>query len=626
EELEELEIDIEQHLGISVSMFEEMSQPALLSFVTMARGPEPRRTMPTGRISLMQSLKNAMTPLKDLHFRSFLIAVCVVAFAGSIRGPFFGPFLRKTLGMPYYWLAIFGCLGILASLLTAKQWGFLGDRFGRRPVMAVSMFWGIFLLVYPYVDKDNCYYIVTTVNFLCVAVFIGYNLTVFQMRLSQAPEGKREACAGMWGAAIGVGGYLGAVLGGTLADWFESINLSIPVWGGGEIGYMQAIIFISLGIQLCVGLPLVLRIREREHRTVTPLLSLLFGRNIFRLSANIGIAGGGYAPGRKVKALRTFKTRHDRIAQAEIEGNLDDPHPEVREEAVLALGRIGDAGAVETLLGLVRDKDAGLRRVAVRALGMIKDQRAVEPLLELLKEESEEIQEAAAEALGEIGGPASKSVLTDVLKSGRQVDRVLVKSAEAVSKFGDLAALWNIYPRMHETHNTVLRHQLAIAAGNLLGRPGEFYEILSKARASTNGVWTRMIRRSVKHVRRWAERSVGEQGLEQRMVNAKRREMVSVLNSLPTKIEDEDWASAIRDLRSVVRDLGLFVLGDLPGSDADDIAFLAYPRYGIGVWFTAAVERRLEETDLDEGLVMIDCLLSLYFLSRFAPEVPMSQE
>ena len=48
EELEELEIDIEQHLGVSVSMFEEMSQPALLSFVTMARGPEPRRTMLLG--------------------------------------------------------------------------------------------------------------------------------------------------------------------------------------------------------------------------------------------------------------------------------------------------------------------------------------------------------------------------------------------------------------------------------------------------------------------------------------------------------------------------------------------------------------------------------------------------
>ena len=48
EELEEIEIDIEQHLGMPISMFERMSQPALISFVTMARGPEPRRTMLLG--------------------------------------------------------------------------------------------------------------------------------------------------------------------------------------------------------------------------------------------------------------------------------------------------------------------------------------------------------------------------------------------------------------------------------------------------------------------------------------------------------------------------------------------------------------------------------------------------
>jgi len=48
ENLEEVEIDIEQHLGVPISMFEQMTQPALLSFVTMARGPEPRRTMLVG--------------------------------------------------------------------------------------------------------------------------------------------------------------------------------------------------------------------------------------------------------------------------------------------------------------------------------------------------------------------------------------------------------------------------------------------------------------------------------------------------------------------------------------------------------------------------------------------------
>ncbi|MBN94136.1 MAG: hypothetical protein CL928_08695 [Deltaproteobacteria bacterium] len=48
ENLEEVEIDIEQHLGVPISMFEQMTQPALLTFVTMSGGPEPRRTMLVG--------------------------------------------------------------------------------------------------------------------------------------------------------------------------------------------------------------------------------------------------------------------------------------------------------------------------------------------------------------------------------------------------------------------------------------------------------------------------------------------------------------------------------------------------------------------------------------------------
>ncbi len=47
-QLEEIEIDVEQHLGMPLSMFEAMTLPGLMSFVTMARGPEPRRTMLIG--------------------------------------------------------------------------------------------------------------------------------------------------------------------------------------------------------------------------------------------------------------------------------------------------------------------------------------------------------------------------------------------------------------------------------------------------------------------------------------------------------------------------------------------------------------------------------------------------
>lgn len=48
EDLEDIEDDIEQQLGVPISMFESMTLSGLSSFVSMANGPGPRRTMLLG--------------------------------------------------------------------------------------------------------------------------------------------------------------------------------------------------------------------------------------------------------------------------------------------------------------------------------------------------------------------------------------------------------------------------------------------------------------------------------------------------------------------------------------------------------------------------------------------------
>ncbi len=45
EKLEEIEIDVEQQLGVPITMFEGMTLPALTAFFGMESGPGSRRTM-----------------------------------------------------------------------------------------------------------------------------------------------------------------------------------------------------------------------------------------------------------------------------------------------------------------------------------------------------------------------------------------------------------------------------------------------------------------------------------------------------------------------------------------------------------------------------------------------------
>jgi len=94
--------------------------------------------------------------------------------------------------------------------------------------------------------------------------------------------------------------------------------------------------------------------------------------------------------------------------------------------AAIALGRIGDARAVERLLELTEDKDRYVRRATIIALERLGDARAVERLLELTKDEDWSVRRAAQEALKRINNAQRAAVQAPLLQQlplnrGRQV-------------------------------------------------------------------------------------------------------------------------------------------------------------------------------------------------------------
>ena len=84
---------------------------------------------------------------------------------------------------------------------------------------------------------------------------------------------------------------------------------------------------------------------------------------------------------------------------------ISDGEPtSVRQEAVLALGKIGDARAVEPLCAALKDRSSNIRQHAASALGKIGDARAVEPLVDSLKNEHAFVKRCAAKVLKKITG------------------------------------------------------------------------------------------------------------------------------------------------------------------------------------------------------------------------------
>lgn len=103
----------------------------------------------------------------------------------------------------------------------------------------------------------------------------------------------------------------------------------------------------------------------------------------------------------------------------------------VRLHAVEALGKTRSASAVEPLLSaLFNDRDGAIREDAVRALGQIGDVRAVEFLFVVMKEPG--LRPLAVESLGQIGDRRAVPVLINVLNG---VDRP--ENSRAVDGCGD---------------------------------------------------------------------------------------------------------------------------------------------------------------------------------------------
>lgn len=142
------------------------------------------------------------------------------------------------------------------------------------------------------------------------------------------------------------------------------------------------------------------------------------------------------------------KTKSKRAVEFLLSVLFNDRDSAVREDAVRALGEIGDSQAVEHLFMVMREP--GLRTMAVEALGRIGDQRAVPVLIDVVSgasppqvtrtvagcgdqwNEEAITQGAAARALGAIGDERAIPALVAAL------DRTFTRpeAAAALVKFG----------------------------------------------------------------------------------------------------------------------------------------------------------------------------------------------
>jgi len=136
-------------------------------------------------------------------------------------------------------------------------------------------------------------------------------------------------------------------------------------------------------------------------------------------------------------------------------------HTNVRREAIIELGELGDTRAVQPCINALRDGDDTVRRHAACALGNFGDVRAVMPLIAALSDKGMEVGWCAARSLGKLGDVRAVEPLIDLLNTSMDM-YTRQEAAQSLGKIGDDRALEPLVRALNDKDKYVRRAAAAV--------------------------------------------------------------------------------------------------------------------------------------------------------------------
>jgi MFS family permease len=278
----------------------------ITSSLLLIRQPEPAMPPkpPVGPRELL------FGPLREPQFRRLTLFLCVWFVTGTLASPFYLVHMMKNLHFSFAAIGIYSIIGGVAGMVFQLFWGRVIDRFGSRPVTVFNFaLVGIMPLLWLFATPSFRLPIWTD-GLMNGIVWSGASLGLWNLLLDLAdnpraergnpfgsPESGRgvpgqpripgvrrpgkESYFAIYGVVTGVGAFLASLAAGVIAQSLSRFHLHLL--GRSFVNYH--VMFLAAGLFRFVTLPLLVRVQERDSKSVRHTARVLGSMALWRLNA-----------------------------------------------------------------------------------------------------------------------------------------------------------------------------------------------------------------------------------------------------------------------------------------------------------------------------------------------------
>lgn len=466
----------------------------------------PMRNQPNGPRKMLNVI---FDPARDRSFRAFMIFVIAMWLGTGVAGAYFTLYLMRELALSYLQIAFYmTVLHAAAYILFSWLFGVCVDQFGNKPILILSASANALTPLILVLCRPNSSFLLALMGISSGAAWAGINLAVLNLQIALPPAEVRHSYSAAFSVLTGVSSAIGSLMGMGIARLTQDVSWNLP---GIQIQGLQFVLIVSV-ILRAVSVPFLRFVQEANVKPVGYVVKALRTLNPFRTFLNIYLYQHSQNEERRAQAVRELG-RSGALGLREVLSALNDPSRLVREEAARALGVMGMSEGVPALIEKLRDPESFIQSASARSLGKIGDLRGIPPLVETLASDDRQVRGAAASALGEIGDRSAVLPLMHLLK-GETDNFVFASGADALGRLGEAQAILIILPALAKMSHPIVRKQLAVAVGNLIGQPGEFYTVLSAEERIEGLGASRLVSDTRRALSRWHENDARDEALQ----------------------------------------------------------------------------------------------------------------